>query len=72
MNELAVLDFLFDFNTVYVEMDLSATVWPLTSTFGFRKTGNGVGERRLTSNETVMVERRDIWCRIAKNAINDA
>jgi len=42
-------------------MVLSATVWPLETTSGFGKTGNSVGERRLTSNATGTVERRDIW-----------
>jgi len=39
---------------------------------GFRNTANSVGERRLTSNETVTVERRGIWCKIAKKAISDS
>jgi len=43
-------------------MDLSATVWQLKTTSGFTRTGRNVAERRLTSNETVTVERRDI-CR---------
>jgi len=42
-------------------MVLSATVLPLETTSGFGKTGNSVIERRLTSNTTVTVERRDIW-----------
>jgi len=41
-------------------MDLCATVWPLETTSGFGKTGNIIGERRLTLNATVTVERRDI------------
>jgi len=41
-------------------IDLSATVWPLKTTSDLRKTGNSVDERRLTSNATLEVERRDI------------
>jgi len=57
LNELAISDFLFDF-VQYV--DLSTTIWMLKTTSGFGKTGNSVGERRLTSNEAVTVEKRDI------------
>jgi len=42
-------------------MDLSATVWPLETTSGFTKTITSVAERRLRSNETITVEKRDIW-----------
>jgi len=55
------------FSTLIQYMDLSATVWPLKTTSGFGKTGNSVGERRLTSNATLMVDRRDIWCKRLQN-----
>jgi len=42
-------------------MNLRSTVWPLKTTSVFTKTGRSVAERRLTSNETVTVEKRDIW-----------
>jgi len=42
-------------------MVLSATVCPLKTTSGFGTTGNSVSERRLTSNASVTMERRDIW-----------
>jgi len=51
------------FSTLIQYMDLSATVWPLKTTSGFGETRNGVGERRLTSNKTVTVERCEIWCK---------
>ena len=67
-HELAVPDSLCYFNMV-----LSATDRPLETTFDFGKTWNSVGEHRLTSNATLMVERRDIWCKkLQKTAKNDA
>jgi len=42
-------------------MVISATVLPLKTTSGSGKAGNSVRERRLTSNTTVTVERRDTW-----------
>jgi len=48
-------------------MDLSAAVWPSRTTSGFNKTGRSVIERRLTSNETVAVDRRNIWCNRLQN-----
>jgi len=53
-------------------MDLSSTIWPLKTTSCFGKTGNSVSERRLKSDVTVTVERRDIWReRLRKKAIKD-
>jgi len=40
-------------------MDLSVTIWPLGTTYGFGKTENSIGDRRLKSNETVTVETRE-------------
>ena len=39
-------------------VDISATVWPLKSTSGFRKTENSIDKHRLMSYVTLMVERR--------------
>jgi len=44
-------------------MALSATIWPVKTTSGFGKTGNSVGERHVSSNATVTVERRDMSCK---------
>jgi len=41
-------------------VDLSATVWALKTTSDFHITANSVDERRLTSNATLMAEKRNI------------
>jgi len=56
IKELAVPDFLFHFNTIYGPICHRLAAKTVS---GFGKTGNRVGEGRLTSYVTLMVERRD-------------
>jgi len=50
IDELAILDFLFEFNAVY---GLTATVWPLETTSGLGDTRSHVIRRQVTSSKTL-------------------